>query len=169
MLKYDAGRLAESLNGLAEYFDRKPLTPKALEIWFGTLKEFNTELILGLLSTWSKQHLKFPVAAEIWAIANNIGLNDREQRATLERQENQQPVKFERTETGRGLAAALRLAVQHKKRSPREHWHSVLQENQQRFPKGSIGHAYATEALSILQRKRRPDRVPGEDDEDRAV
>ena len=166
MLKHDAAQLAESLNGLAEAFDRKPLTQKALEIWFGTLREFGAELIFGLLSTWPKQHSKFPVPAEIWTIATSIGTGDRERSAALEREVNKRPLTFTvPTETGKRLGAALKAAVQHRKKSPIEHWTGLLA----RSKPGSIGHEYATQALAILDRKRRKDREPGEDMEEAAA
>lgn len=158
MKTHDAPQLSAHLTKLAETYDRKPLTAEALKVWFDTLKEFGAELIFSLLAGWPKQHQKFPVPSEVWAIANNIGTADRERSAALERSVNSQPVKFERTEQGRVASERIKELLEHARVSPATHWLRL----QGRSHKDSIGYLYATEALSKLQRGRKT-REPGED------
>lgn len=162
MKSHDTAQLSAHLTRLAETFDRKPLTAEALKVWFDTLKEFGAELIFGLLSSWPKQHQKFPAPSEVWQIANSIGVADRERSAALERSVARQPVKFERTDEGMLASVRIKEMLQHAGVSPIDHWLRV----QARSHKDSIGHLYAVEALAKLQRKRL--RQPGEDEAEAA-
>lgn len=159
MKSHDAAQLSSHLSRLAETFDRKPLTAEALKVWFDTLKEFPAELILALLSSWPKQHQKFPVPYEIWQIANNSTTADRERSAELQRSVDRQPVRFERTEEGRLASERIRELLEHSRVSPVDHWLRV----QGRSHKDSIGYRYSVEALAKLKRGRM--REPGEDQE----
>ena len=88
MNKIDAQTLAHNLNGLAEVFDKKPVSAKALEVWFDTLKEFQTEKVMDVLIHWPKAHPKFPTPADVWKVCNERSIDLREERARKERAEN---------------------------------------------------------------------------------
>ncbi len=85
MQKLDLNALAGELNGLAETFERKAVTPKALEVWFDALREFPTEQVLALLHSWPKIHGKMPVPSEVWKVLNERAVDEREQRLESER------------------------------------------------------------------------------------
>lgn len=159
MLKTDAGGLNDALNGLAETFDKKPIGAKAAAIWFETLREFPNELVRGILNAWPKSHAKFPVPSEVWKVVNDVQISEREQIERNRAADARAPVHFAPTEAGRRAMAEIRKIMSKPKPSPLKHWQNVLETTKP----GSIGHQYAKEALSILQRKRR--REPGEDEE----
>ena len=158
MQKFDAQTMAQQLNLLAEVYEKKPVSAKALEVWFDTLKEFPTERILTLLIAWPKTHHKFPVPAEVWKACNERGLGEREETAARERAENmRQP--FVRSPRGAEFLEKMRAMLAKPKRSPREHWQHILATK----PKDSIGYRYASEVL----KQREVEREPGQDDEER--
>lgn len=160
MQKLDVHLLGSNLNALAEAFDHKPVTPKALEIWFDTLKEFPTELVMSMLISWPKLHGKFPMPAEVWRLSNDIGATDRERKAVAERAASRQTTVYAgTTEQGKNYAAQVVALCSRTRRAPIGHWHKLLA----RSHPDSIGHQYATEALKVLQPKRAPVREPGED------
>ena len=150
MKTYDLAQLGTSLNALAEAYDRKPLSVKAVEIWFETLKEFPTARVMGLLASWPKYHGKMPVPSEIWKALNDIALADRERIADSEQAEARKPVMFSRTTGGKRALQDIKSIMSEPKLSPREHWHRNLSTK----PPESIGYEYAVEALKILERKR---------------
>lgn len=79
MQRTDMQLLADRLNGLAETFDKRPVSVKALEVWFDTLKEFPTERVMDLLNHWAKGHGKFPTPAEVWKTVNDRMIEAREE------------------------------------------------------------------------------------------
>lgn len=160
MQKFDAALLSTHLNALAETFDRKPVSPKALEVWFDTLREFPTERVMGLLIGWPKAHAKFPAPADIWKSANEICLADRERSAELQKRVAREPLKFERTEAGRRAGIEVRKLLRSGRIKPLSHWKKVLVESRPE----SIGHRYATEAIGLLERKSQVFREPGQDE-----
>ena len=164
MRTFDAAPLSTSINALAETFDRKTLTPKALEIWFDSLKEFPTDMILGLLKSWPKAHGKFPTPAEIWAIANNIQIAERDRAAAQLQAQAKQEVRFERTEAGSRAMAEIRKLARHRKPTAFAHWKSVLEKS----TPDTIAYRYAAQAIAMLGHKYRM-RQPGDDDEEIAV
>ena len=167
MTKYDLQALATQINLLAEVYEKKPVSPKALEVWFDTLKDFPAERVLSLLISWPKTHLKFPVPSEVWKACNERALGEREAKAEAERAENlRQP--FIRSERGAEFLARMRTTLARPKRSAREHWRHVLAT----APSGSIGHRYASEILARLEQRQGNvpiAREPGQDDEERAA
>lgn len=165
MQKYDAQTLAQNLNALAEVFEKKPVTAKALEVWFDTLREFPTERVMGLLINWPKSHPKFPTPAEVWKACNECSIAEREEKAAIERRANTGPVEWPKTEHAQRCLAMMRDILKKPKRTPIQHWEWVLSA-----PKGSIGHRYAVEALADLRGRAgllAPSREPGQDDEER--
>ena len=159
MKTYDAAQLSEALNGLAEALDRKPISAKGLEVWFGALKEFPTHVVLGLLNNWAKQHGKFPTPAEVWKTVNEILIADRERASAQLAAEAKAPVMFTRSEGGKRALREIRKILEVPKRSARAHWSHVLQTHKPQ----TIGHDYAKAALSSFKY-----RQPGEDEQEAA-
>lgn len=149
MKSHDGAQLSAQLGRLAETYDRKPLTGEALKVWFDTLKEFPAEMIFGLLSSWAKQHGKFPIPSEVWSIANNIGMADRERAAAQLASEVRQPVRFQRTEAGKRALAEIK-SLTGPKPTPRETWHRCMSLNEP----GSFQHDMAVAALAKLNHRR---------------
>jgi hypothetical protein len=156
--KYDATTLAQNLNCLAEVFEKKPVTAKALEVWFDTLKEFPTEKVMDTIIHWPKTHAKFPVPSEVWKSCNERSIVAREDKNAIEREENKAPVSTRGAEHIRRIMKMLAKP----QCSPREFWEKRLAT----APRGSIGHQYAREVLKkwnggddVYERE------PGQDDE----
>jgi hypothetical protein len=160
---YDLSILGARLGELAEVFEKKQLSEKALAVWFDTLKEFQIERVASLLIVWPKTHTKFPAPAEVWKAVNDMGIGERELKAQRENKETFYP--------GVGGAQAEKFIAQIKqilKRprwSPREHWERVLDTAKPE----SIGQRYAKQALMNMGARTRVEREPGQDDEEKAV
>lgn len=149
MKTYDTTQLAQFLNGLAEAYDRKPLTPKAIEIWFETLKEFSTDRVMGILHGWTKRNTKFPAPAEVWKVVNEITIDEREKQAASERQDARAPVRFQKSEAGKRALAEIK-SLMGPKPTPRETWHRCMSLN----APGSFEYEMAVAALAKLNHKR---------------
>lgn len=162
MIKADIPTLAKQLNALAEVFDKKPVTPGALEVWFDTLRDFPCEQVMALLIGWPKSHSKMPVPAEVWKAMNEWSIEQRERKSALERQ----VPAFHPGVGGRQAEAfieQMRRTLNKPAFSPLEHWKRV----HERQPEGSVGKQYAEEVLrkrGVLE-----EREPGQDDEQKAV
>jgi hypothetical protein len=163
MLKVDLPTLAKQLNALAEVFDKKPVTPGALEVWFDTLREFPCEDVMALLIGWPKTRAKFPVPSEVWKAMNERGIDQREKKAAQERAENRGRL-FLPTPKGEEFLAKIKAMLKAPRLTPREHWHCVLANAEP----GSISERYALEALAKLE-PQVVERKPVEDDEERRV
>jgi hypothetical protein len=161
MQKYDAQTLAQNLNALAEVFDRKPVSVKALEVWFDSLKEFPTERVMGLLISWPKSHGKFPAPSEVWKACNESLIDEREEKSLRERRENVIPLRWPKTPHAAACLREMALIFKRPKGTPREHWQRLLED----APAGSLARRTAEEVL----KKRQPIREPGQDDEERAA
>ena len=159
MIKADIQSLAKQLNALAEVFDKKPVTPGALEVWFDTLRDFPCEQVLGLLIGWPKSHAKMPVPSEVWKTMNEWAIDQRERKSALEKKEPE----FHPGVGGRqaeAFLAQMRATLNKPAWTPTEHWQRVYE----RSKPGSIGRQYAEEILmkkGLIQ----PEREPGSDDE----
>lgn len=139
-------RLAERLNALAEAFDKKPVSLKAAEVWFDTLKEFETEMVLNILTGWAKSHPKFPVPAEVWKAANEINSEDMEMRAERRKVELHRAYQaMPRSEEG---ARILKMAIAAIGRTspPIIHWRKTLDTPE--LP--SISYRYANYCLKKI-------------------
>ena len=162
MQKFDLQPLAEALYALAEALDRKPTSAKGIEVWFETLREFPTERVLGLLKGWAKTHAKFPAPAEVWKVLNDVGVEQREQTARVEKARQKREIEnLPRSESGRVVLDEIAKILRTPKRTPIEHWDHARAT----CPVESIGHDYALAALKILRPE--PEREPGQDDEER--
>lgn len=157
MQKYDAQVLAQNLNSICEVYDKKPISLKALEVWFDTLKEFPTQLVMDAVIGWPKMNSKFPTPADIWKQANDRSSRERERKAEAEKQEFHPGVGGAKAQE---FLKKMRQILNKPAFTPREHWERVLKT----APKGSIGYQYAVAALA-----RKHERQPGEDDEQQAV
>jgi hypothetical protein len=156
MQPYDLGTLGARLGELAEVFERKPLTEKALAVWFDVLKEFPTDRICSLLISWPKTHTKFPTPAEVWKVVNDLCIADRERKAA---EENRRATVFHPSVGGEQVEkfiAQIRAILKRPKWTPTEHWQRLLEK----APKDSIGYRFAEEALINLARNRAPKREP---------
>jgi hypothetical protein len=149
MQKIDIQVLGQNLNSLAEVYEKKHVTSKALEVWFDTLKGFPTERIMGYLINWPKAHGKFPTPAEVWKLCNESSIEEREEKAKQERAFSAAPW-MGSTPEGRRLSALAREIFNRPKRTAKEHWQHVLATS----PVGSIGHQYASEALKVKVEER---------------
>lgn len=149
MHKYDAPKLVESLNGLAETFDKKPITQKAADVWFDALKEFSTDRVMGILHGWAKRNGKFPTPAEVWKIVNEISIEERETQAAAERHEARSPVRFQKSDAGKRALAEIK-SIMGPKPTPRETWHRCMSLN----APGSYQYDMAVAALAKLNHKR---------------
>ena len=162
MLPTDISTLKERLAELAEVFERKPLTEKALKVWFDTLRDFPCDQVMALLLGWPRTHGKMPVPAEVWKAMNDWAIDQRERKAASERNS---PV-FHPGVGGRQAEVfikQMRETLNKPAFSPLEHWKRVLDKQ----PPGSIGRRYAEEVLK--KRGVIEEREPGQDDEDKAV
>ena len=165
MNRLDAPTLAQNLNALAEVFDRKPVSAKAIEVWFDALKEFPTEKVMGKLINWPKSHVKFPAPAEVWKECNELGIRAREEQAAIERTENVREPRADEAVARENIAKIKALLAKPKK-TPIQYWEMVLRE----APRGSLAERSAKECLQILRaRKGEVAREPGEDDEELAA
>jgi hypothetical protein len=155
MQKYDAQLLAQNLNALCDVYDKKPVSLKALEVWYDTLKEFPTQHVMDAVIGWPKWNNKFPTPAEVFKQVNERSVRDREATARTEKQEFHPGV-------GGAKAAEflekMRKILKRPAFTAQQHWERVLAT----APKGSIGYQYAEE---VLNRKKKYEREPGEDDQ----
>lgn len=161
MLPTDFSTLKARLDELAEVFERKTPTEKAIRVWFDVLKDFPIERVAGVLISWPKLHTKFPSPAEVWKIVSEATSFERERKAAQENRS--QP--FYPGVGGRqaeAFIASIQKILERPKWSPREHWERLLESSKP----GSIGHRYAVAALKKLG-ARSAQREPGEDDEER--
>jgi len=141
MQKFDAELLAKNLNSLAEVFDRKPITAGALQAWFDVLKEFKTELVMGVIIGWPKTHNKFPAPADVWKACNEVSIAEREKKVALQKRAD---VEWERSPRGSEFLAKMRAMLRSPAPSPQQHWQRVLETK----APGSIGHDYAAQVLA---------------------
>lgn len=164
MQPIDTKLLSERLGDLAELFDRKPPTERAVRGWFDVLREFPTEKICGVLIGWPRSHAKFPAPNEVWKVVNDFCISDREKKAEVERK----ATPFEHPGVGGAQAekfiAEMRRTLNKPQWTPREHWEKVLE----RAKPGSIGHRYASEVLK-KSGSHSQQREPGQDEEERAA
>jgi hypothetical protein len=150
--KLDTHSLANALNSLAETFERKAVTPKALEVWFDTLREFPTEQVLPLLHSWPKIHGKMPVPSEVWKVLNERAVDEREQRLKAERtQREREYQRMGSTETTRRCLKMIYEMLTKPKTTPIEHWRKVLDTPNLQ----PISYEYARAELVILERRER--------------
>lgn len=147
MQSIDLPQLVKELNGIAEVFDKKPVTEKASKVWFDSLREFPTERVLGLLIGWPKTHGKFPTPSEVWKACNDLSIVERENKARLEARLD---VAWERSEKGAEFLEQMKRTLKKPKRDPVEHWKHVMETTEP----GTIGYEYARAALKRAKPER---------------
>lgn len=152
MLPTDMLTLRDRLAELADVFERKAVTEKALKVWFDTLREFPIERVAGVLLGWPKSHNKFPTPADLWKVCSEIGSAEMERRAMLDKVE----VEWVPSTRGDEFLAKMKAVISRPKRTPREHWEHVLTTQRP----GSEGYEYAKKIL------KRDEREPGSDEEE---
>lgn len=159
MTPVDFGAVGTALNGLAEVYDRKNVSAKALEVWLDMLKEFEGNRILSLLHSWPKTHTKFPAPNEVWKALNDDAIGKREAVAQAEKKAFAEAGRrMERSpEADARFKEALAL-LKTPKPTPEQHWRKVL--NTPGLP--AISYRYANEYLARFS----PQREPGQDDEE---
>jgi hypothetical protein len=151
MQKHDAAQLGAVLNGLAEVFGKSLVSPKGLEFWFETLREFPAEQVVPLLNSWPKLHGKFPVPAEVWKILNERAMEDREQRDRFEKARRERDYAgLGVTQHGkRSIHAIYDMIMANPKPAPIEHWRKVVETPD--LP--HVSYEYARVALPLLERR----------------
>lgn len=164
MQTYDAQVLASNLNALCEVFDKKPVPQQALKLWFDTLREFPTEMVMDALIGWPKFNNKFPTPADVWKVVNERASKERERKSAAEKKEEFHPGVGGRE--AQKFLAQMRDILKRPKWTPQQHWERLLAT----APKGSIGYRYAKEVLEAKAARRASyEREPGQDDEEKAV
>ena len=167
MQTIDVKDFSAAMNGLAEVVDHKPVSQKGLEMWFDTLKEFPTPQVLGLIRAWPKSHTKFPAPADIWKALNEYRTKRLEQTAAADKLAFAQGERhMGATEHGKRKLAEIYAILRRPKRTPVEHWESVLAD----ATMTPFVHKFAREALDKIRPPRAPtpEREPGQDDEELA-
>lgn len=158
MDKVSLPQFASILNGLAEVFGAKQLTPKALEIWADMFREFDTPAVFSVLNSWPKSHAKFPTPNEVWKAVNEVASRRREDVAETDKKAltNWQQGT---TPHARVCMAEIRRIMASPKPDPRTHYQRILQT--QGLP--DIAYRYAQQ---VVGKRHQVERVPGQDDEE---
>jgi hypothetical protein len=163
---HDSKILQERLSELSEVFQAKAVSDKGLSVWFNVLREFPTEKVCDILNGWPRSHSKMPTPNEVWKSVNEVCIVLREKKAEFER-------KAEPFNPGVGGARAKEFLEQMRETlnkpdwTPLEHWKKAYKTQKP----GSIGYEYAKAVLTKKGILEGPpaERVPGEDDEQKAV
>lgn len=165
MLKTEIQLVANQLNVLAEVFDKKAVTPKAIEVWFDTLRVFKTEQVMSILLAWPKTHHKFPAPAEVWKIANDFAIEDR---AATQRADaavrSAEISSIGTTQYGKKILAEGKRLLREPTISSEQQWRRVLQNPAACY----LAKKYAHEVLNRAK-ERQVERQPGQDDEERTT
>lgn len=128
MEKISIPQFAGILNGVAEVFGAKQVTPKGLELWFETLREFSENEVFAALNSWPKTHTKFPVPADVWKALNENASRRREDVAEAEKKMFAEGLnRAMATPAGARSMALIRQILSRPKPSPREHWRRVME------------------------------------------
>ena len=127
MDKASAPQLASILNSLAEVFDRKPPTLKAVEIWFETLRDFETNRVFSVLNNWPKSNAKFPTPADVWKKVNEQKSVSTESALQAKKEGLDKAYSnVAATDYGRNKFAEIMEMLKRPKPTPRQHWKQVL-------------------------------------------
>ena len=171
MHRSDAAQLADKINALAEVFARPALTQRALEIWYDTLREFQTEAVFDCLNSWPKKHARFPAPSEVWTSVNERAINTREATAKQDHETALSTLPapaWPPSATAEAHIAHIRELVRTwGRRRPGIWWaHRILERHAAGEYFAPISLRLANEAIA---ERRLPDtpvveRVPGEDD-----
>lgn len=101
MIKTDIPTLLTQLNLLAEVYEKKPVSERAAQVWYDTLREFPINVTMDFLIHWPKAHNKFPVPADVWRVVNERMIDKREAEAkAMKAQERKEVEQWVRTPQG---------------------------------------------------------------------
>ena len=92
MRPIDAKPLSESLTALADVFNVRPPSEKAIAVWADALRDFPIERIESLLRGWPKVHAKMPVPRDVWVALNEERTEAIERQAATEKAQERQEV-----------------------------------------------------------------------------
>lgn len=174
MIRADIPVMAKQLNLLAEVFDKKQISDGATLVWFDTLKEFQVEKVTGILIGWPKGHGKFPTPAEVWRVANDEAVKDREYKAAVERQQNKQDLQWGQSAAGEAALKRMKEILSRPKGNFRDHY-IAMRDNpessgfQRQFAKEALRNLGVREEVAVqdppMTRIALPEeRIPGADD-----
>lgn len=108
MRKLEFEDVRKRLLDLAEAYDRKPPGDGALRVWWDTLEALPVTDVLLTLADWARSKQKFPTPAEVFAVANDRGIDRREEKAAeLKAQEKREVEQFFRGKTPEGTRALV--------------------------------------------------------------
>lgn len=143
---------AERLNALGEVYDKKPITKGALQVWVDTLREFPTERVLDVLNSWPRKRNKFPTPSEVWTMANEASIEEREKTAAHHRVQNRsEDLPAARSENARQYIERMRKLVANPKPLTRvrfvQHWREMLESEHSTH----LQKMFAKEALQELR------------------
>lgn len=88
MNAYGFNTFGEKLRGLCDAYGRKPPGESGMGIWWETLKQLHDADVLDALAEWTRTQPKAPTPADIYKLANNRGIDRREQ--TWEQTKNEE-------------------------------------------------------------------------------
>ena len=85
MTKLEFADIAKRLQDLAEAYDRRPLGGGAVAAWWQTLESLPAHDVHVILDSWLRTASKFPAPADIYRMANERGIDRREENAANEK------------------------------------------------------------------------------------
>lgn len=161
MNQIDAPRFTEAVNSLAEVFGKNALGPKAMNLWFGVLKEFDCVEVCTMLGAWPKTNSKFPAPADVWKALNERATDTRERIAAAEKKVFEEGwKKAAATPYGRQKLLEIKQILSAPKPTPDQHWRRVLKTPG--LPEATYRMAesfFAKRSLEVM-------REPGQDEEE---
>ena len=169
MQAHDSKILQERLSELSEVYQAKSVSDKGLTVWFNILREFPTEKVCDILNAWPRSHNKMPTPNEVWKAVNDICIGLREKKSEMQNKE--QPFAYASAgvsgEQAEKFLNKMREVLNSPKWTPLDHWKKTFRTQKP----GSIGYEYAHKVLTMkgIVEKDSLERVPGEDDEQKAV
>jgi hypothetical protein len=112
MRPIDIKPLGESLAALAEVFNVRPPSEKAVAVWADALRDFPIERIESLLRGWPKVHAKMPVPRDVWTVLNDERTEEIERQAAAEKvRERNEVVRLFDPRTKDGNMAKIRTLI----------------------------------------------------------
>lgn len=163
MTPVDVQLFTATLNAVTEVFGNKPVPPKAIEIWFDTLREFETPRVVGCIRSWPKSHGKFPTPADVWKSLNEDATRNREEIAAVEKKAFSQGYqRLQRSPESEARFQEAMALLKTPKPTPEQHWRKVL------ATPGLCEVSYKA-ARAYLARFAPVQREPGQDDEEISI
>ena len=157
--------LCDRINAIATVFDRKPLTPQAVAVWYDTLKDFPAHHVMDCLIAWPRGHSKMPTPMDVWKDVSERGTRERSARSL--RTEHAQGGLTQDAETRariRKIIADTRAKLALPSPHPRAWAQKILDRHREGQPVSSYALRCALEVAGDL-RGPLPEREPGCDDD----